>query len=231
MSVFLEVKNITKQFVSANRAALAAVSFSAEREQLLALVGASGSGKTTMLRILAGLESPDQGEVCIGGNVLTRDSKILFPPERRNMGFVFQNHALFPHLSVHDNVAFGLPKTSHREERVADLLDLVDMADFASRYPHELSGGEQQRIALVRALAPQPDLLLMDEPFSSLDQSLRRELRDETRRLIRQQGATTIMVTHDAEDALAVADQVVVLREGSVSQIGPPSEIYGQAGR
>ena len=225
MNDFLEVKGVTRTFRSANRAALDAVSFSAQRRELIALVGASGSGKSTMLRILAGLESADQGEVSMDGHVLTRASQILLPPERRNMGFVFQNHALFPHLSVRDNVAFGLAKSDERNQRVQDLLDMVGMAEFAERYPHELSGGEQQRVALVRALAPRPDLLLMDEPFSSLDQSLRRELRDETGRLIREQGTTTILVTHDLDDAVAICDRVIVLRAGVVERIGTPAEI------
>lgn len=227
MSAFLEVKNITKRFPNADRAALADVSFSTEREELIALVGSSGSGKTTMLRILAGLESPDRGEVSMGGDVLTRESRILLPPERRNIGFVFQNHALFPHLSVQANVAFGLARSDKRGERVAQLLELVGLADLAARYPHELSGGEQQRVALIRALAPQPKLLLMDEPFSSLDQSLRLELRDETNRLIRQQGTTTILVTHHIEDARAISDRIVVLHAGVVEKMGTPSEIYG----
>lgn len=227
MSEFLKVRNISKRFSKADHPALEDVSFSAEREELVALVGSSGSGKTTLLRILAGLESPDRGEVRVGGEVLTSDSGIVVPPEQRNMGFVFQNHALFPHLSVRDNVAFGLAKSGQRDQRVAELLDLVGLADFAARFPHELSGGEQQRVALVRALAPQPRLLLMDEPFSSLDQDLRLELRDETSRLIRQHGTTTILVTHHIDDARAVSDRIVELQAGSVNRIGTPSEVYG----
>lgn len=218
MSRFLEVSNITKQFGNANRAALSGISLYVERQELLALVGASGSGKTTLLRILAGLECPDRGEVTMAGQVLTADSQLQVPPERRNMGFVFQNHALFPHLSVQDNVGFGIFNSPARAQRIAELLDLVGMADLAGRFPHELSGGEQQRVALVRALAPQPDLLLMDEPFSSLDESLRCELRDETARLIRQQGTTTIMVTHHLDDARAISDRIVVMRDGAIDQ-------------
>lgn len=226
MNVLLEVRDISKRFPRAARAALHRVSFEVRDGELLTLVGASGSGKTSLLRILAGLETADEGEIRQGGVVLTRGSRILVPPERRHMGFVFQNHALFPHLKVRDNVAFGLGRDSNRRQRITDLLELVGLNELADRYPHELSGGERQRIALVRALAPNPRLVLMDEPFSSLDQSLRQELRDETRRLLEQQRATTILVTHDADDALAVSDRILVLREGVVQQVGTPAEIY-----
>lgn len=230
MSTLLEVRGVSKRFPRAERAALDKVSFDVEEGELLTLVGASGSGKTSLLRILAGLETAEEGEVRLGSVLLTRGRTILRPPERRHMGFVFQNHALFPHLKVRENVAFGLGQgpsgRQRRRQRVSDLLDMVGLVQLSDRYPHELSGGERQRIALVRALAPNPRLLLMDEPFSSLDQSLRLELRDETRRLIKRQQATTILVTHDAEDALAVSDRIVVLREGVVQQVGSPAEIY-----
>jgi iron(III) transport system ATP-binding protein len=230
MNTLLEVRGVSKRFPRAERAALDKVSFDVEEGELLTLVGASGSGKTSLLRILAGLETADEGEVRLGSVLVTRGRAILRPPERRHMGFVFQNHALFPHLKVGENVAFGLGQGPSgrppRRQRVSDLLDMVGLGELAGRYPHELSGGERQRIALVRALAPNPRLLLMDEPFSSLDQSLRLKLRDETRRLIKRQQATTILVTHDAEDALAVSDRIVVLREGVVQQVGTPAEIY-----
>lgn len=226
MSSFLKVSGLTRQFAGAKQAALSGVSFELQRQEFLTLVGASGSGKTTLLRLLAGLEKPDAGEIALEGEILSAGKQILVPPEKRNFGFVFQNHALFPHLSVGDNVGFGLQKGAGRQQRVSELLDLVGLRDTQRRYPHELSGGEQQRIALVRALAPGPGLLLMDEPFSSLDKSLRQELRGETRRLVDEQGATTIMVTHDTTDALAVSDRIVVLRAGRVEQSGSPAEIY-----
>jgi len=226
VTALLEVSDISKRFPRANRAALQRVNFEVREGELLTLIGASGSGKTSLLRILAGLETADEGEVRQGSAVLTRARSILVPPEHRHMGFVFQNHALFPHLRVRDNVGFGLGKGTDRRQRISDLLELVGMSELADRYPHELSGGERQRIALVRALAPKPRLVLMDEPFSSLDQSLRHELRDETRRLLEQQRATTILVTHDADDALAVSDRILVLREGAVQQVGTPAEIY-----
>lgn len=226
MSVLLEVRGISKRFPRAIRPALEDVSFEVRDQELVTLVGASGSGKTSLLRILAGLETPDAGEIRLGGEVLTKDRRVLLPPEHRHMGFVFQHHALFPHLRVDENVAFGLGRGQRSAAHIEALLELVGLGGLAGRYPHELSGGERQRIALVRALAPDPRLLLMDEPFSSLDQSLREELRDETRALIKRREATTILVTHDTADALAVSDRIVVLREGSVQQIGAPAEIY-----
>lgn len=226
MSALLQVLNISKRFPRTPRPALDDVSFDVRDRELVTLVGASGSGKTSLLRILAGLETPDTGEIRLDGDALTRGPRVLLPPEHRHMGFVFQNHALFPHLKVSENVAFGLARGERSTEHIEALLELVGLGGLAGRYPHELSGGERQRIALVRALAPDPRLLLMDEPFSSLDQSLREELRDETRALIKRRDATTILVTHDTADALAVSDRIVVLREGRVQQIGAPAEIY-----
>lgn len=226
MSALLEVRDIAKRFPRSKRPALDGVGFDVHDQELLTLVGASGSGKTSLLRILAGLELPDRGEVRLEGEVLTRGPRLLSAPEHRGMGFVFQNHALFPHLKVRENVAFGLKRRERSAERVSDLLQRAGLELLADRYPHELSGGERQRIALLRALAPGPRLLLMDEPFSSLDQSLREQMRDETRRLIKQHGATTILVTHDTVDALAVSDRIVVLREGVIQQVGRPDEIY-----
>lgn len=226
MSTLLQVSAISKRFPRAESAALDGVGFEVEPGEFIALVGASGSGKTSLLRILAGLETPDQGEVRLDGEVLTRTNRLLVPPEKRHMGFVFQNHALFPHLDVRQNVAFGLGRGAQANAVVEELLGLVGMSDFSDRYPHELSGGERQRAALARALAPNPRLLLMDEPFSSLDESLRETLRDETRALVRQRETTTILVTHNTADALAVADRIIVLKSGQVQQTGTPAEIY-----
>lgn len=228
MTTQLSVNGLHKRFRGADSAVLKDVSFALEGNELMALVGASGSGKTTLLRIIAGLETADRGDVLLNGDYLTRTGRIQVAPEHRHIGLVFQNHALFPHLDVSGNVAFGLSRSSTRDERVAELIDSVGLKDKAARFPHELSGGERQRVALVRALAPQPALLLLDEPFSSLDQGLRKNLRDQTRRLIRDLGTSSILVTHDTEDALAVADRIVVLRGGTVQQIGTPEAIYGQ---
>lgn len=226
MSTLLQVSGISKRFPKAESAALDGVGFDVEPGEFIALVGASGSGKTSLLRILAGLETPDQGEVRLDGAVLTSAHRLLVPPEKRHMGFVFQNHALFPHLNVRQNVAFGLGRDEQANSLVDELLGLVGMSDFADRYPHELSGGERQRAALARALAPNPRLLLMDEPFSSLDESLRETLRDETRALVRQRETTTILVTHNTADALAVADRIIVMKSGKIQQTGTPANIY-----
>ncbi|MDX1556898.1 MAG: ABC transporter ATP-binding protein, partial [Xanthomonadales bacterium] len=226
MTAPLRVTELTRRFSGSDRPALENVSFQAREGELLTLIGASGSGKTSLLRIVAGLESADAGEVRLGDVLLNRGRQILVPPEKRHVGFVFQNHALFPHLKVEENVAFGLRGLPEQRRRVADLLDMVGLTAVAGRYPHQISGGERQRVALIRALATKPSLMLMDEPFSSLDHSLRNELRGETRRLIQQAGITTLFVTHDAEDALAISDRIVVLREGGVQQIGTPDEIY-----
>lgn len=228
MSALLQVLEVSRQFGGADRAALDDVSFEVGEGELLTLIGASGSGKTSLLRIIAGLETADSGSVRLGETLLNRGSRILVPPERRQVGFVFQNHALFPHLSVRENVGFGLNRGQDSRHRVAQMLDMVGLSELGDRYPHQLSGGERQRIALARALAPQPRLLLMDEPFSSLDRALRNELRGETQRMLLQAGATTLFVTHDPEDALAISDRIVVLREGRIQQIGTPAEIYLQ---
>lgn len=223
----LEVKGITKKFRRGNAPALEEVSFRMEEQQILALVGASGSGKTTMLRILAGLEVPDAGEVLLGGRVIANSSGGV-ASEARGIGMVFQNHALFPHLTVERNVLFGVRKKSKDEKRylLAELLELVGLPGMAKRFPHELSGGERQRVALARALAPDPQLLLLDEPFSSLDMRLKQTVRDETREILRTRGTAAVFVTHDTEDSLAVADRIVVMKEGRVQQAGAPQEVY-----
>jgi sulfate/thiosulfate transport system ATP-binding protein len=196
---------------------------------LVALLGPSGSGKTTLLRLIAGLELPDEGSVLFGGlNVAGRQ------PRDREVGFVFQHYALFRHLTVFENVAFGLrvrPRKLRRPEaeiraRVGELLDLVQLAPLAARYPGQLSGGQRQRVALARALAIEPRVLLLDEPFGALDAKVRKELRRWLRRLHHDMGITTVFVTHDQEEALELADQVVVMHRGRVEQVGTPEEVY-----
>ena len=201
--------------------ALRDASLTVERGQLVALLGPSGSGKTTMLRVIAGLEVPDQGVVSIGGRTVVGPSTWV-EPERRHVGMVFQDGALFPHLSVAANVAFGEPATG----RVEACLELVGLADRARSYPHELSGGERQRVALARALAPEPEVVLLDEPFAALDASLRTSLREEVATILRDAGTSALFVTHDQEEALSLADVVVVMRDGAVEQIGSPEELY-----
>jgi iron(III) transport system ATP-binding protein len=223
----LAVQQITKRYRENADPAVDAASFSLDEGKLLALVGESGSGKTTLLRLLAGLETPDQGEIILDGTAISSPASVV-APERRGIGLVFQNHALFPHLNVEGNISFGL-RHLRREERaevVPTVLDLVGLGGFAKRFPHELSGGERQRIALARALAPNPRLLLLDEPFSSLDARLRQNVRDETRAILRQRNTTAVFVTHDTGDALSIADGIVVLRKGRVQQVGAPPEVY-----
>lgn len=223
----LNLDHVTKRFRAGERPAVADVSFEVEQGCFAALVGESGSGKTTLLRIVAGLEIPDEGRVLIRG-VPVFNGRTHLPPEKRGVGLVFQNHALFPHLNVAGNIGFGLPRMTRAQRRatIDRMLELVGLTDYHKRFPHELSGGERQRIALARALAPSPAIILLDEPFSNLDASLRHRVRDEVRDILREAGATALFVTHDTKDALSVADQVVVLREGVVQQVGAPQEIY-----
>jgi len=192
---------------------------------LTAVLGLSGCGKTTLLRVLAGFERAERGEVSLGGRTLD-DGHTYVAPERRGIGYVPQEGALFPHLDVAGNVGFGLSRAERRGETVGTLLEMVGIAPLSKRMPHQLSGGEQQRVALARALARRPQALLLDEPFSSLDASLRTHVREEVQGLLREQGVTTVLVTHDQEEALSLADSVAVLRDGKIVQQGTPAELY-----
>lgn len=223
----LHVQNLTKRYRSDQEPAVHGVSFELPEGKLLSLVGESGSGKTTLLRLIAGLETPDAGCISLDGEAISTSGGVV-PPERRGIGLVFQHHALFPHLTVEKNIAFGLRHLPRGERRaaIAPLLELVGLAKFGERYPHELSGGERQRVALARALAPNPRVLLLDEPFSSLDARLRHNVRDETRAILKERGATALFVTHDTGDALSIADRIVVMKGGRVQQEGAPPEVY-----
>jgi iron(III) transport system ATP-binding protein len=192
---------------------------------LVALLGPSGCGKTTLLRVVAGFERPEAGTVEVGGRLVEGPGTSL-PPERRRVGIVPQEGALFPHLSVHDNVAFGLPRAERRGPRPEEVLELVGLTGFGRRMPHELSGGQQQRVALARALAPRPSLVLLDEPFSALDAGLRSQVRGEVREALRAAGASAVLVTHDQQEALSIADVVAVVRDGRVVQAGDPWQVY-----
>ena len=195
--------------------------------ELIALLGPSGCGKTTTLRLLAGLEDADSGHITVGGKDITRVSAA-----KRDMGMVFQAYSLFPHMTVRQNVAFGLRlrrvDAAERDRRALEMLDLVGLSTQADRYPHQISGGQQQRVALARALAIQPQVLLLDEPLSALDAKVRAQLRDEIRRIQLEVGITTLFVTHDQEEALAIADRVGVMREGHLEQLAPPVEVYSR---
>jgi iron(III) transport system ATP-binding protein len=190
----------------------------------MALLGPSGCGKTTLLRLIAGFEIPDAGTVSLGSKMLAGGRWV--PPERRRVGLVFQDYALFPHLNVGSNIAFGLPSGQDRKRRVRELLDLVGLHGLERRMPNELSGGQQQRVALARTLAAEPQLVLLDEPFSNLDPSLRQRVRSEVRQIIETLHMTAIYVTHDQEEALSLAAQVAVMLDGRIEQVGSPSDVY-----
>lgn len=191
----------------------------------LALLGPSGCGKTTLLRLIAGFETPDQGTVEVADRVVAAP-EVFIPPEKRRIGIVFQDYALFPHLSVADNIAYGLPRSADRNTRVGEMLSLVGMKEFQKRMPHELSGGEQQRVAIARALAPQPAVLLLDEPFSNLDADLRSRIRNEVKGILTYAKTSVIFVTHDQEEALFMGDLVGVMNVGRLEQIGTPENIF-----
>lgn len=191
----------------------------------LALLGPSGCGKTTLLRLIAGFERPDAGSVTIRGRTVVAPG-LWIPPDQRRVGFVFQDYALFPHMSVAANVGFGLSDRSTRKARVAEMLELVGLAHHAANMPHRLSGGEQQRVAVARALAPAPDVVLLDEPFSNLDAALRTKVRGELVEILSKAGATSVFVTHDHEEALSVGSRIAVMERGKVVEVSTPRDIY-----
>jgi iron(III) transport system ATP-binding protein len=191
---------------------------------LMTLLGPSGSGKTTALRLIAGFDRPDHGSIEVGG-VTVADDDTFVPPEQRRVGMVFQDYALFPHLTVARNVGYGVARPI-RNQRVAETLELVGLTPMADRLPHELSGGEQQRVALARALAPEPSVILLDEPFSNLDAALRTRVRTEVKDILRAAGTTAVFVTHDQEEALSISDFVAVMRAGKVVQAAGPGDLY-----
>ena len=202
------------------------VSLTIDAGQVVCLLGPSGCGKSTTLRIAAGVEVADSGRVMISG-VQAFGPDVNLPPERRSVGLMFQDFALFPHLSVADNVGFGLPRgTEGRSTRIGELLDRVDLGGFARMFPHQLSGGEQQRVALARALAPRPRVLLMDEPFSGLDMRLRDEVRDNTLSVLREEGTAVLLVTHEPDEAMRMADEIALMRAGRIVQQGAPYNLY-----
>ncbi|MFC7325097.1 ABC transporter ATP-binding protein [Halorubrum rutilum] len=220
----VELDGVTKRY--GDTAAVDDVSLRVREGEFFTLVGPSGCGKTTTLRLIAGFEDPSSGAVRFGG-----ESVAGVPPEDRDVGVVFQNYALFPHMTVGENVGYGLnfadpPEGVTRDERVAELLELVDLPDAADREPESLSGGQRQRVAMARALAPGPDLLLLDEPMSALDARLRERLRVQVRTIQSELGITTVYVTHDQEEALAISDRVAVMRGGTPEQVAPPRTVY-----
>ncbi|SEQ52168.1 ABC transporter ATP-binding protein [Natrinema salaciae] len=223
----LELDGIAKRFGSED--VIGDLSLTVRDGEILTMLGPSGCGKTTTLRLIAGLEKPDAGRVRLQDETVAGDGRFV-PPEERGVGVVFQDFALFPHLTARENVAFGLQDWSEpdRAARVDDLLELVGLADHDEDYPNELSGGQQQRIALARSLAPEPEMLLLDEPFSNLDVDLRVEMREEVRRIIKETGVTAISVTHDQEEALSISDRVAVMNDGDIEQIDTPQQVFQQ---
>ena len=222
-STALECKDLVKTFNGVS--AVSGLNLSIAKGEILALLGPSGCGKTTALRLIAGFESPDQGVIVIGGQTVNENSHTT-PPEKRRVGMVFQEGALFPHLSVEQNIAYGLPKDTYREQRVTEVLDLVGLTAQKNRMPHELSGGQQQRVALGRALAPLPEILLLDEPFSNLDSNLREQVRRDVLAILKASQVTAIFVTHDQEEALFLGDVVAVMNDGQIEQTGSPEAIF-----
>jgi iron(III) transport system ATP-binding protein len=219
----VEVSRISRTFGLTR--AVDDVTLEVQTGEIFGVLGPSGCGKTTLLRLIAGFERPETGTVTVGGALVAGDGKWV-SPERRRIGMVFQDYALFPHLTVERNVGFGVPRGAHADSQRA--LELVGLQHKADRHPHELSGGERQRVALARALAPGPEVVLLDEPFSNLDATLRADLRREVELILRDAGTSAILVTHDQEEALSVADRLALMRDGRIVQVGAPEDVYAQ---
>jgi len=223
----IRVNNLNFRYRNAKDPTISDLSFSMDKGEVVSIFGQSGSGKSTILRLLAGLETPEEGTIEIDDRIMVDDKTFVYP-EKRGIGMVFQDYALFPHMTVEQNIKFGLGKLpkDERADRVDEVLELVGLLDYKDRYPHELSGGQQQRVALARAIAPRPSLLLLDEPFSNLDADLQGKIRQDLKVIIRKSGITSIFVTHDKEDSLAIADRVVVLEKGRVVKVGEAKDIF-----
>lgn len=221
----LSIQNLSKKYPQNQVLALEDFSLVIQKGEIVAITGESGCGKTTLLRLIAGLEIPDEGTITIHNQIVAGKTTWI-KPEKRHVGMVFQDYALFPHLNIRENIAFGLNKEKNKNQIINEILFLVGLKGYENRYPHELSGGQQQRVALARALAPQPALLLLDEPFSNLDEMLKEQVRKDLLQIIRQTAITTLLVTHDVKDALAIADRVAVMQQGKLQQCSHPKEIY-----
>lgn len=215
----IKLRNITFKYKNASVDTLKNINIELKQGEVLAVVGPSGGGKSTLLRVIAGLEKPSKGEIYLGDKCLC-SSGVFMPPEKRGIGMLFQDYALFPHMTVSKNIEYGLVGMSaaDRKKRIKEVLELVDLVSYEKRYPHELSGGQQQRIALARAIAPRPGIILLDEPFSNLDTHLLKSVREELFRVIREVGITTIMVTHNPDDARAKADKVIQISGGTAAE-------------
>ena len=220
----LNLNQVSKQYHK-TKAVLENFNLELSEGEICSVVGHSGSGKSTLLKLISGLETCTSGSIELKGDLVDSTKKFL-QPEKRKIGYVFQDFALFPHLSIRENIAFGIDKKQDKNTIITELLTLLNLGSHENKYPHELSGGEQQRVALARALAPQPSIILLDEPFSSLDTSIKNRLREYVFEVIRKKGVSCIFVTHDIQDAMAVSDKIVVLDQGKIIQSGKPEEVY-----
>jgi iron(III) transport system ATP-binding protein len=225
--IVLSAVNLGKTYAGQKTPAVNNLNITVSKGEILALVGESGCGKTTVLRLITGFEIPDTGELFLNGRLISGE-RIFVQPEKRGIGIVFQDYALFPHKTIAENICFGLfsQKKAEQKKRLKEMLSLTSLEEMGKRYPHELSGGQRQRAALARALAPRPGLILLDEPFSSIDSVLRSQLRKEIREIVKKSEATAIFVTHDTTDVLDISDRAVVLQQGETLQVGSPQEIY-----
>ena len=223
--MFVIVKDLSFNYDSVN--VINDISFNIKEGDIVCILGESGSGKSTILRLLAGLEKPNKGFIKINNQLVVNDNHFILP-EDREIGVVFQDYALFPHMTVAENILFGIKNKSkkYKKDKLLELLNLIGLSDYQSKYPHQLSGGQQQRIALARALAIEPALVVMDEPFSSLDANLQSRIRSDLQKIIKKTGTTSIFVSHDKDDALSIADKTIILKDGKIVQQGITNDIF-----
>lgn len=224
--MFIDIRDLSFSYANSVTRAVNCISFTVDKGEVISILGRSGSGKSTILRLIAGLEMPDAGSFTLNGRKIM-DARTFIQPEKRGIGMVFQDYALFPHMSVEENILFGLSKMSRKEKqkRVNEVLELVELEGFEKRYPHQLSGGQQQRVALARAIAPEPELILLDEPFSNLDTDLQVKIREDLRRILKKANTTAVFVTHNINDAHALADRIVKIKDGKIDIIGRPCDL------
>lgn len=224
--MFIEIKDLDFRYKNSNEEILKDINFTIKKGDIVCILGESGSGKSTVLRLLAGLEEPNKGTIKINEEIIVNDD-IFLSPEKRDIGMVFQDYALFPHMTVARNILFGIESKSkeYKKQKLEQLLQLVGLEALKKKYPHQISGGQQQRVALTRALALEPELILMDEPFSNLDASLQSRIREELKSIIKKAGVTSIFVSHDKDDAINIADKIIILKDGKIVQQGKTEDI------
>jgi iron(III) transport system ATP-binding protein len=227
----LKIRRLTKRFMRSGAAAVNDFSLDVKRGEIVALLGESGCGKTTILRMIAGFETPTEGEIWLGDKQVC-GRHVFTEPENRGVGIVFQDYALFPHMTILENITFGLFRMPKRQqqEKAASIMELTGLKGLEKRYPHQISGGQKQRVALARAMAPEPAIILFDEPFSNVDTALRRQIRCDIHQILQRTGVTAIFVTHDVRDVMTLADRLVIIKEGLVVQTGPPEVVKASVG-